>query len=236
MNKIMENLKNNSESMKTVVETFLIEETVDLIYDNEKLERWNNIVAELGLEGQKKITKGEKSPIPFMYLKECVKQIFTTLCPIKVPIREFNTTPIPLEILDLIALSEKEQYFSAIQIWYDDKKPDPVCVGIVEHWILHVKGTYDVVKDSPTFTTKKDAENYALVNNILAEPYHYSWSDLENYYLIGKWADVKRPIEELKQIAIARYIDDKGNELKKQIKEAQRKLDDVELDASILFN
>ena len=34
-------LSKNSEEMKTVVETFVIEETAPLIYDNDKLEKWN---------------------------------------------------------------------------------------------------------------------------------------------------------------------------------------------------
>ena len=41
----MEMLKNNSEEMKTVVEPFVIEETQELIYDNEKLNQWNKLVS-----------------------------------------------------------------------------------------------------------------------------------------------------------------------------------------------
>ena len=232
----MEPIKNNSESMKTIVETFLIEENVELIYDNEKLEKWNSLVVQLGLEGQANITKPDKSPIPFMHMKRSLIAMFNVLCPVKTNIRQFNITPIPLEILDLVSLSEKEQYFSEIEIWYDDKKPDPVCVGKIEHWILHAKGTYDVIKGSPKFTSKKDAENYLLVNSIAGNAYHYSWSDEERYYLIGKWADVKRPLEELKQMAINRYIEEKGDEMKELIKKTQRQLDDLEIEAHNLLN
>jgi len=44
-------MKNNSKEMKTVVETFLMEETVELTYDQEKLDKWNGLVEELGLLG-----------------------------------------------------------------------------------------------------------------------------------------------------------------------------------------
>jgi hypothetical protein len=60
----MKKAPNNHESMKTIVETFLIEETIDLIYDNEQLDKWNKHVQELGLIGQTKIVQTDKSPIP----------------------------------------------------------------------------------------------------------------------------------------------------------------------------
>lgn len=123
-------LKNNSNEMNTYVETFLIEETVGLIYDNDQLEKWNKYVEELGLKGQTNIVKTDKSPIPFMFIKKNIQNVFETLCPRKVDFKDYNKTPIPLEILDLIALSVKEEYFDKLQIWYDDMTPNPVCLGL----------------------------------------------------------------------------------------------------------
>jgi len=232
----METLENNHESMKTVVETFLIEENIELLYDNDKLQKWNERVVELGLSGQTQIVKPTKSPVPFMHMKTSLREVFNTLCPAHVGIKDFNITPIPLEILDLVALSEKEQYFSNIEVWYDDKNPDPVCIGIIENWILHDKGTYNITKGTPHFTSKKDAENYVLINTLTAEPYHYSWGGDEKYYLIGRWADVKRPIMELKQMAIDRFVEEQGELLRKTLKDTQRKLDDIESEAKAKFN
>jgi len=232
----METLKNNSESMKTVVETFLVEETVDLIYDGDKLEKWNGLVSELGLTGQSQIVKTDKSPIPFMHLKKSMINVLKTLCPRKVPIREFNITPIPIEILDLVALSEREQYFSAIQIWYDDAKPDPACVGVIENWIIHIKGTYNTMPNTPHFTSKTDAENYLLVNNKEGDPYHYTWEETEKFYLLGKWADVRHSLDDLKQMATKRYTESQTNELQKIIKDAQRKIEDINSTAFEMFN
>src|SRR3990172_5340051 len=110
-------LQNNSNEMKTTVETFVIEETAMLIYDNEKLDKWNQRIKELGFTGQQQICKPDKSPIPFMHLKHSLVNIFECLCPVKVPAKEYAVSPIPLEILDLISLSEKEGYFNAIEIW-----------------------------------------------------------------------------------------------------------------------
>jgi hypothetical protein len=126
----MNNLtQNNHESMKTVVETFVIEETAELIYDNEKLDEWNRMVDELGLTGQSQVIKKEKSPVPFMHMNNSLCNVFEVLCPRKVAVESYNVTPIPVEILSLVSLSKKEEYFDKIEIWYDDKTPDPVCIG-----------------------------------------------------------------------------------------------------------
>lgn len=126
----MEHLtKNNSASMKTVVETYIIEETQELIYDNEKLDQWNSLVAELGLTGQTQVVKANKSPIPFMWMNETLKKTFEELCPSKVKISEYSKTPIPVEALGMVSLSVKEGYFDKIEVWYNDKNPDPAIVG-----------------------------------------------------------------------------------------------------------
>lgn len=125
-------LTNNSASMKTVVETYIIEETQELIYDNEKLDQWNNLVTELGLTGQTKIVKPEKSPIPFLWMNQALVATFTELCPRKVLVTDYDKTPIPVEALGLVALSVKESYFEKIQVWYNDKNPDPAIVGIIK--------------------------------------------------------------------------------------------------------
>lgn len=123
-------IQNNNQSMKTVVETFLVEETIDLIHDNEKLDKWNAIVNELQLEGQKTIVKEDKSPIPFLWMNSGLIATFKTLCPTSVDVKNYNKTPIPVEILDLVALSLKENYFDFIEIWYNEREKDPVCIGL----------------------------------------------------------------------------------------------------------
>ncbi len=220
-------LENNHESMKTVVETFLTEETVDLIYDNEQLDKWNNHVKELGLTGQTQIVKGEKSPIPFMHLKKSYKNICETICPRKVSINAYNVTPIPVEILELVALSKKECYFDEIEVWYDEKSPDPFVIGI--------KATQYYVPDGTSykyFTEKSEASEFATANN--KQLNRATWND--NFYLLGKWADVKRSWNELKEMAKTRFMEAKANDYHKTIKEAKRGLEDLEQDAFTQFN
>jgi len=216
--------------MKTVVETFLIEETVDLIYDNEKLENWNSLVNELGLDGQRKIVAPEKSPIPFMHLKESLKNILECLCPRKVSVEKYNITPIPVEILSLVSLSKKEEYFDEIQIWYDDKDPDPACIGIVyTNWYVSYQ---DKNKEQVSNLSSRKAKE--LANSTGGEVGCYNW--YMEHYLIGKWADVKKSFDELREMATKRFISEEGHDLNKTIKEATRKLADLESLAFEKFN
>lgn len=229
------NLENNSNEMKTTVETFVIEETKSLIYDNEQLDKWNELVNELGLKGQTKITAPTKSPIPFMFIKTGMRNVFETLCPRKVDVSDYDVTPIPVEILDLVALSIRENYFTKIQIWYDDKSPDTLCVGLLGRYIIHKKGTHNQI-GKEEFKTKQETLDYIKENNLKGvEPYDYSWNNTK-HYLLGKWADVKHSFEELKEMATKRYIAEKGNDYRKQIVLANRGLDDLETEAFEKFN
>jgi hypothetical protein len=217
---------NNHDSMKTIVETFLIEETIDLIYDNEQLEKWNSHVEKLGLEGQTKIVSTDKSPIPFMHLKTSYKAVCETLCPAKVDVEQYSISPIPVEILDLIALSKTEGYFGKVQIWYDEKSPDPFAIGIAGEWIPRVTGTWLWSSGQKTY-----ADALAMCEG--GEKPYFSE---KQFYLIGKWADVKRSWKELREMATERYVALKGNEYQKAIVAAKRGLEDLKTEAFDKFN
>lgn len=219
-------LINNSASMKTVVETFIIEETQELIYDNEKLDQWNKRVAELGLIGQTKIQAKDKSPIPFLHMKASMVEVFSQLCPCKVDIKAYDKTPIPVEILDLAALSVNEKYFNKIEIWYDDKTPDPACVGIVGKWIVYRKN-YSHIGEFAT-----EAEAVALKDH--AE-YHNHYFEETAKYLIGRWADVKASFEDLTAKAKKLFIASKKSQIEATIREEKRRLEEVESDADRRF-
>lgn len=222
-------LENNSKDLKTVVETFIIEETAPLIYDNEQLTRWNTLVLQLGLEGQSKIVSPGKSPIPFMHLKTATVNVFQTLCPRAVDVQEFNISPIPVEILDLIALSVKEKFFQRIQIWYDDKTPDPVCIGVTGYFYRPTWSGTDRSLDNVRF----DSYESILKAGVRKEDIYFM---NEAYYLIGKWGDARRPLEELKQMATERYVAQRRNDILNYIKKYQRELDEIESDAFNRFN
>lgn len=221
-------MKNNSQEMNTIVETFIIEETASLIYSNEDLQKYNSLCEELGLKGQSSIKVKDKSPIPFMHLKKTMCNVFETLCPCKVDVKDYSITPIPIEILELCIMSERECYFNAIEIWYDDIKPDPVCVGrIAQPYVADCKENpkelWRIDKKDLTEEQIKTIVKWTLP----------TWSS--NYYLLGKWADVKHSFKELIALARERYVSELGVQLRKELKETQRKLDDLELTASERF-
>jgi hypothetical protein len=122
-------LQNNSNSMETVVETFYVSETINLVHDNDALQRWNEKVEELDLKGQKEVIVIGKSPIPFLWMNQALISTFETLCPTKIKINEYNKTPIPLELLETVSLCNNEKYFDLIEVWYNEKDKDPVIIG-----------------------------------------------------------------------------------------------------------
>lgn len=197
-------MQNNNQSMATVTETFFIEETMNLVHDNEALKKWNDKCEELGLEGQKQIVSEDKSPIPFLWMNTALIATFETLCPTKVNIEKYSKTPIPVEILELVSLSNKESYFDFVQIWYNDKVKDPVCIG------FKVDDEY------------KGKDGWYLQ--------HYSQK-----YLLGRWADVKASLDQLIDRAKKLFIRNETLELNQQIKDRQRKLEDLETEAENKF-
>lgn len=189
--------------MKTQVETYIIEETKELIYDNEKLAQWNRHVEALGLQGQTTIQTKDKSPVPFLHMKKSLVVVFETLCPRKVKIETYDKTPIPVEILDLVALSKMEQYFEKVEIWYDDATPDPACIGFRKNSQFDLK--------------------------------YPTWEGGFEKYLIGRWADVKASLEQLTAKARVLFTAQQKSRIEQDIKNNQRKLEDLEHDADIIF-
>lgn len=223
---MQELLKLNSASMKTEVELYIIEETQELIYDNEKLDQWNKHVAELGLTGQTKIQAKDKSPVPFLHMKQSHIAVFSQLCPCKVDIKDYDKTPIPVEILDLAALSVKEQYFNKIEIWYDDKAPDPACIGIMGNWVVYDRAWSVIGKPE----TEEEAKSFK------SKPDYYTHTfNTAGIYLIGRWADVKQSLEELATKAKKLFIASEKSRIEQNIREQQRKLEDQDTEAGVKF-
>lgn len=227
----------NSSEMATVVETFLIEETQELIYDNDKLARWNKLVNELGLEGQSQIVKDDKSPIPFLHMKQSLVTTMETLCPMKVLVSAYNKTPIPVDIMELIGLSVKEQYFDRIEVWYDDKSPDPCVVGILAPFKLyHYTG---VPKDLPQQLFPNKAKCLEFIKNLYPnfdETLSFGYETDKANYLIGKWADMKHSFAQLREMAKERFIRQETARCQQQIKYYQNQMSELSVEAENKFN
>lgn len=225
---------NNADELDAFVETYIVQETSELIYDDDKLKEWNALTEGLGLEGQNSLTKSkDKSPIPFLPMNDRMEQIFKTLCPTECPVEEFQLMPIPLEILKLLELSKRERYFGEISIRYDEVDKEPVVIGWAPFiWIVNPAGSrcdeYGAFYSKEAAQEKIDAEG---LEGHAPNVYRY----LSSPYLIGRWADVKENMEALCERAKARYIKTESAILREEIKLQQAELSALEDEADLRF-
>jgi len=110
------------------VETYLIEENQVLISDPNELKKYQGMVENLGLEGQKELMEGNKSPIPFRPMSKEELAIYKICLPEKREVKRFRTEVIPIRVLSILALCDKEEYFKEIEVW-SDTEDDPILVG-----------------------------------------------------------------------------------------------------------
>jgi len=124
----------NQNYKKMANEIYLQPELEELVVDADKKSEWENIIKELGLKGQLSLTKNSEknSASPYTFMNEQMKLVFETLCPTKVAVEQYNKSVIPIDVLSHIALCRQEGYFKKLEIWYDNKTPDPVLVGYID--------------------------------------------------------------------------------------------------------
>lgn len=112
-------------------EVYLQPELEELVINPEKKEEWEKKIKELGLGGQEKLTKNspKDAASPYTFMNEQMKLVFQTLCPTKAEVEKYDKSVIPIDVLSHVALCKQEGYFAKLEIWYDNKSPDPVLVG-----------------------------------------------------------------------------------------------------------
>lgn len=210
------------------VQIFQNEELNDISFEVEALAEWKELASELGMQKQLDFVKSSESPIPYPFVNRSMEVIFSTLCPKKEDYKEYSKTPIPLEVMKQIAMSVRDKHFDRIEIWYDDKTPDPFAIGITETFTA-VDGKWASLKDSEgkdvLFKSSKEAKEYS---EAVGFSFNYATSRSCVKYLIGRWADEIRPISELKQLAMDRVIEKYGAELKNKIEDLQQALKKIQ--------
>jgi len=219
------NLENNS--MKSAVQTYVEEDTTKLIYDNEQLDKWHELINELSIQGQESVVSDKKSPIPFKWLNDSEMSIVKELCPTSVNFKHFDKTPIPLEILELISMAVREDYFTEIKIYYNEKDKDPFAIGTNETFALDEKNSYRSHYDKATFRTREEAEAYVKEKGYQDVEVNKRYSQDRNY-AIGRWGDVKQSWDQLKKLAKKTYIARETADVNRRIKEAKRELEDLD--------
>lgn len=187
-----------------MIQSFLVEEAKELIYDTDKLDEWKEKCEQLGLENQLSLcSKG--SPVPFEYMNSTAQRVYETLCPKKENYKIYRKTAIPMEVLSLIALSVHENYFEYVEIWYDDKTPDPLAVGKIkkdsysyDHYLIarwgDVLRPFEELKEKAISVYRRSAEvalrsKIADLNvklqNIDSNVDAYFDVQIENYNVVG---------------------------------------------------
>jgi hypothetical protein len=217
-----------------MIQIYQNEELNDVLFQGESLDEWQQIAQELKMDKQLKFVDHSASPNPYPYITESMNRIFSTLCPRKVDFKQYDKTPIPLEVLKQIAFSIKEKHFSEIYIWYDDKSPDPFVVGQTQEYYVY-NNKYERLKNADNqearFKSENEAKEYG--NLVGFEVLSVGKTDI-NQYLIARWGDEIRPIPELKSLAQERLLEKYGAELKNEIEEKTQALKKIK-ENTILF-
>lgn len=103
-------------------------EMADTLFDNENIERYNQLIDELGLQHPK---ADSKSPCPYPKMSTNVQEVFKYFCPLETEVTDFTEEPIPLELLERIHHARHEGYFDKIYIWHSRSDKDPLVVGFI---------------------------------------------------------------------------------------------------------
>jgi len=91
---------------------------------------WEQLCTDLHLQNQlKKVGKVEKMPIPYMKLDPRSERVYQMLCSAKVLYTAYDASTLPLEIVQEIHRCKENEWFYKMEIWYDDKSPDPLLIG-----------------------------------------------------------------------------------------------------------
>lgn len=207
------------------IQSFRNAELENVIFGIEEQEEWKELASELGMGAQLSFIQTAKSPLPYPLMNQSMQNIFETLCPSKAEFKAYSKTPIPLEVLKELSFCVKENYFSNIDIWYDDKTPDPIAVGTLNRYQAYYKDTSDATKYTAyEFESAQQAKNWCETMG-----YKCTNTYVEvNKYIIARWADELRPMAELKSMALERLKDKYVSEWNKALKEIQNKLTSAE--------
>lgn len=221
-----------------MVESYYNAELSDVIFDIDAKEEWQAITEELGLSKQLNFVSHAKSPMPYPFMNTSMTNVFSTLCPAHVKLSEYKQTPIPLEVLKEIKFCISENYYQEIEIWYDDKTPDPIAVGCITDYSAYYYETEEEKKRNSSkrqdgFKTDAEAKQWVQDNNYIL---YFTSSPTVSRHLIARWGDELKPFNTLKELAKERLIEKYSNDYQKTLKEVQNKLISVKENVVLFLN
>ena len=206
------------------VEIYQNQELNDITFDKESLDEWRQLASEMGMQNQLDFVRKASSPIPYPNINSSMRTIFKTLCPSFAEMEKYTKSPLPLEVMRQIAFSVRDKHFQKIEIWWDDKKIDPVAVGITEKFYIY-DSNYSRMRDNENnetlFDTYEEAKAYA---ELVGFVYQGITPTNREEYLIARWGDELKPFDTLKQEATSRLMEKYEAELKVEIEEKTQAL------------
>lgn len=97
---------------------------------HEHAREWEQLCTGLALKQQlKKIGKVEKIANPYMKLDPRTERVYQMLCPRRELYTDYGAGTLPLEVLQEIQRCRENEWFPKMEVWYDDKSPDPFLIG-----------------------------------------------------------------------------------------------------------
>ena len=100
-------------------------ENVGLLLDDEQLEKYQSLALELGIPE----VKPDKTPSVYQVLNTSQTRALEALCPATTELKNYSRSTIPVEVLQAIKFVVDNDMFDVIQVWFDDKNPDPMIIG-----------------------------------------------------------------------------------------------------------
>ena len=100
-------------------------ENEQLLINEEELQEYNRLVADLNLNNKVK----EKIPSVYTPINSSMEKLLKALCPSEIELKSYNKSTIPVEVLKVAELAIKNEMFEGLFIWYADKNPDPLLIG-----------------------------------------------------------------------------------------------------------
>lgn len=117
-------------------EIFIEPELEELEHPDNAAE-WQLICEELKLPGQLSLTSKSHTnhAPPYMVVDPKTERIIRVLCPAKIEVEKYAESTIPLDILREVHKCKERGWYHSINVFYDNKSPDPFVVGFVsDRW------------------------------------------------------------------------------------------------------
>lgn len=158
-----------------------------------------------------------------MALNDRMANALKTLCPRQLEMKQYGFEAIPNEVLSIIEMAVSEGYFKKIEIWYDDKNPDPVAVGYIGKYRALSSG-WQTLGHYETEAEAAASENCHIVQ--FAEA---------GKFLIARWGAEAKALSQLIIDAKARWVTENTVRLTKMLRQTEREIQDIDLTAAEMF-